>query len=291
MTGRGRAPLRLYTHNCTHHTMSAQNKALPKLTTLPDDPFELGGQTFRSRLLLGTSKYPSPAILEQAFAQSGAEIATVSIRRMNLNEQQQTFLSADWLKGKQLLPNTAGCYTAKDAVYTAQLAREALGTNWIKVEVTGDDFTLLPDPIELLKACEELVNDGFIVLPYTNDDPVLAQRLEGVGCAAVMPLAAPIGSGLGIRNPHNLELIVEMTGVPVIVDAGIGTASDAALAMELGCDGILLNTAVAEAEAPVRMARAFGLGILAGREARLAGRIPTVKHGRASSPLDGVPRS
>lgn len=250
------------------------------------DFFELGGRRFNSRLLLGTSQYPSPELMLQALETSGTEIVTVSIRRLNLHSPQHTFLSHPDFARFQLLPNTSGCYTAKEAVLTAELAREALGTPWIKVEVIADDRTLLPEPIELLKACETLVNSGFIVLPYTNDDPVMAARLEGVGCAAVMPLAAPIGTGLGIRNPHNLQLIRDAVKVPVIVDAGIGTASDAALAMELGADAVLLNTAVALAQDPVAMALAMRKGVEAGRLARLAGRIPRSYYAQASSPKE-----
>lgn len=260
-------------------------------TTEHADHLVLGGRHFNSRLLLGTSRYPSPATLLAALRAAEAQIITVSVRRINLQQTENTFLGDAELKRFTLLPNTAGCYTARDAVFTAQLAREALQTNWIKVEVIGDEYTLLPDPIELLSACEQLVKDGFTVLPYCTDDPILCRRLQDLGCAAVMPLAAPIGSGLGIRNPHNLELIRRAVQVPVIVDAGIGTASDAALALELGCDAILLNTAVAEAIDPVRMARAMKHAIWAGREAYLAGRIPKIKHAQASSPTQGMVNS
>jgi thiazole synthase len=217
-----------------------------------------------------------------------AEIITVSIRRMNLSAREDTFLGHPLFQTKQLLPNTAGCYTAKDAILTAQLARDALDTNWIKVEVIGSDYTLLPDAIELVSACKTLIAEGFTVLPYCPDDPILCKRLEDMGCAAVMPLAAPIGSGLGIRNPHNLQLIAQAVSVPVIVDAGIGTASDAAMAMELGCEAILLNTAVAEAKNPVQMATAMRLATEAGLTARRAGRIPKITHrAQASSPTEG----
>jgi len=256
---------------------------------MTEDLLTLGGRTFRSRLLLGTSRYPSPQLLLEALHAAQSEIITVSIRRMNIRQWDQTFLAHEQLQQYQLLPNTAGCYTAADAVYTAELAREALETNWIKVEVIGDERTLLPDAVELLSACETLVKAGFVVLPYCPDDPILCRRLADIGCAAVMPLAAPIGSGLGIRNPHNLELIRAAVQVPVIVDAGIGTASDAALALELGCDAILLNTAVAEALDPVRMARAMRLATEAGRDAYLAGRIPKIRMGaQASSPTEGL---
>lgn len=252
-----------------------------------DDPLRLGGEVFASRLLLGTSRYPNPALLLQAIEACGAEIVTVSIRRMNLLQKEQTFLSA-LPPTLRLLPNTAGCYTAADALLTAELAREALGTHWIKVEVIGDERTLLPDSVELLRAAETLVREGFTVLPYCTDDPIICRRLEDLGCAAVMPLAAPIGSGLGIRTPHNLELIRTAVQVPVIVDAGIGTASDAALALELGCDAVLLNTAVAEAMDPVGMALAMGHAVRAGRLAYRAGRIPKLRYGQASSPSEGT---
>jgi len=252
------------------------------------DVLKIGGKEFHSRLLLGTSRYPSPRVLAKALKASGTEIITVSIRRINLNQQEQTFLGMEELKQYQLLPNTAGCFTAKEAVLTAQLAREALGTDWIKVEVIGDERTLMPDSVELLKACEELVREGFTVLPYTSDDVVVCRRLADMGCAAIMPLASPIGSGQGIRNPHALEMIREMIpNLPLIVDAGIGTASDAALAMELGYDGILMNTAVAEAMNPEGMALAMKLAVEAGRLAWESGRIPKIKYAQASSPEQG----
>ena len=256
-----------------------------------EDGFELAGVRLRSRILLGTSRYPSPQHLLAAAQASETEVLTVSIRRINLTHQRDTILGL-LPEGKyRLLPNTAGCFTAKDAIFTAELARELLGTHWVKVEVIGDERTLLPDPIELLIACEALVRSGFVVLPYCSDDPILCKRLADLGCAAVMPLAAPIGSGLGIRNPHNLELIRASVQLPVIVDAGIGTASDATLAMELGCDAILLNTAVAEAHDPISMALAMKYGIWAGRAARRAGRIPMIRSGaQASSPLFDLPR-
>lgn len=253
-----------------------------------NDPLEIAGQTFNSRLMIGTAQYPSPEIMFRAIEESGAEIVTVSIRRMNMADLGNTFLSHDFLKKYQLLPNTSGCYTAREAILTAELAREALGTDWIKVEVIGDEKTLLPDPVELLKACEVLVEKGFKVLPYSNDDPILCKRLANLGCAAVMPLASPIGTGLGIRNPHNLMLIREAVDLPLIVDAGIGTASDAAIAMELGYDGILLNTAIAGAKDPVLMASAMKHGLIAGRSAYKAGRIPKSFAAKASSPLDGL---
>jgi thiazole synthase len=255
------------------------------------DPFELGGLTLHSRILLGTSRYPSPAVMLRAAEAAETQVLTVAIRRVNLQQAGNTFLGLLPEGRFHLLPNTAGCFTAKDAIFTAELAREALKTNWIKVEVIGDERTLLPDPIELLAACDVLVKAGFVVLPYCSDDPILCRRLADIGCAAVMPLAAPIGSGLGIRNPHNLELIRAIVSIPVIVDAGIGTASDATLAMELGCDAILLNTAVAEAADPVRMALGMKYAVWAGRAAYGAGRIAKIYSGaQASSSFDGIPQ-
>jgi thiazole synthase len=243
---------------------------------------------FGSRLLLGTSGYPSPAVLRAAVAVSGTELATVSIRRLNLREPTEGFV-LDQLQGvRQLLPNTAGCETAADAVWVAQLARQLLGTNWVKVEVTADEATLWPNPWQTLEACETLVKEGFVVLPYCNPDPVVCRRLADVGCAAVMPLAAPIGSGLGLRDVHTLELIrAAVPELPLIIDAGIGTASDAALALELGFDAVLVNTAIAKAQDPVRMARAFKAAVEAGREAWAAGRIPKTPLAQASSPTLG----
>ena len=239
-----------------------------------DTPLIIAGIKLRSRLFLGTANYPSPQVLVKALEKTEVEVITVALKRINLQQTQNTFLQFLDLTRYRLLPNTAGCYSAKEVVFLAELAREALQTNWIKVEVIADERTLLPEPIELLKACEILVEKGFVVLPYTNDDPILARRLAELGCAAVMPLAAPIGSGLGIRNPHNIQLIRELVNVPVIIDAGIGTASDACLAMELGADAVLINTAVAEAKDPVKMAQAFSWAIKSGRAAYLAGRIP-----------------
>lgn len=248
-----------------------------------EDPLVIAGVPFSSRLITGTGGAPSLQVLEEALLASGTELTTVAMRRVTPGTQGSVWdvLSRN---GIRPLPNTAGCFTAVEAVRTARLGREALQTDWVKLEVVADEHTLLPDPVELLDAAETLVDDGFTVLPYTNDDPVLARRLERLGCAAVMPLAAPIGSGLGIRNPHNLELIVEQAGVPVIVDAGIGTASDAALAMELGCDAVLLATAVTRAQDPVLMARAMRDAVRAGRGARRAGRIPVRRYALASSP-------
>lgn len=251
------------------------------------DTLQIGGKSFASRLMVGTSQYPNPELMFRSIRESGSQIVTVSIRRLDLSDPDSNFLSHEFMQQFQLLPNTSGCFTAREAVLTAELAREALGTDWIKVEVIADEKTLLPDTHELLKACEILVNKGFIVLPYTNDDPVIARRLAEIGCAAVMPLAAPIGSGLGIRNPHNLQLIREAVDLPLIVDAGIGTASDATIAMELGYDGILLNTAIASAKDPIRMARAFKHAVIGGREAFLAGRIPRSYYANASSPSEG----
>jgi thiazole synthase len=248
-----------------------------------DDPFVLAGETFTSRLIMGTGGVPSLDVLEAALEASGTEITTVAMRRVD-PAAHGSILDVLARRGVRVLPNTAGCYTAADAVLTARLGREALGTNWVKLEVIADEHTLLPDPIELLNAAETLVSEGFLVLPYTNDDPVLARRLEQVGCVAVMPLGSPIGSGLGIRNPHNIELIVERAGVPVVLDAGIGTASDAALAMELGCDAVLLASAVTRAQRPAQMADAMRKAVEAGRLARLAGRIPVRRYARASSP-------
>ena len=251
-----------------------------------DDPLVIGDRTFTSRLVMGTGGAPNLAVLEDALLASGTELTTVAMRRVD-PRAGGSVLDVLQRHGIGVLPNTAGCFTAGEAVLTARLAREALGTSWLKLEVVADERTLLPDPIELLTAAERLVDDGFTVLPYTNDDPVLARRLEQVGCAAVMPLGSPIGSGLGIRNPHNIRLIVEAAGVPVVLDAGVGTASDAAFAMELGCDAVLLASAVTRAEHPVRMARAMRAAVEAGRLARRAGRIPRRDHSLASSPLSG----
>ena len=248
----------------------------------------IAGRAFRSRLIMGTGGFRNLETMAAAIAESRAELATLALRRVDPGARGSI---VDVLEdaGCVLLPNTAGCYTARDAVTTAQLAREAFETSWVKLEVIGDDRTLLPDPTELLEAAETLVADGFTVLPYTNDDPILARRLEDVGCAAVMPLGSPIGSGMGIRNPYNLRLIVEQARVPVILDAGIGTASDAALAMEAGCDGVLLASAVARAEDPVRMARAMRLAVESGRLAYESGRIPRRLYAEASTPSEGVP--
>lgn len=252
-----------------------------------DDPLVIAGRTLGSRLLFGTGGMASLDALHRALAASGSDIATVALRRV---DPQARGSLLDVLAGLDVsvLPNTAGCSTATEAVLTARLAREAFQTDWVKLEVIGDDQTLLPDPIELVAAAEVLVEDGFTVLAYTTDDPVVARRLEAVGCAAVMPLGSPIGSGLGIRNPHNIALVVEQAGVPVILDAGIGTASDACLAMELGCDGVLVASAITRAQRPERMAAAMRGAVVAGRDAWAAGRIPRRFHASASSPTDGL---
>jgi thiazole synthase len=248
---------------------------------------EIAGRTFRSRLVLGTGGFRNLGVMAEAARESGAELATVAMRRVDPTARG-SILEVIEGAGLEVLPNTAGCYTARDAVTTARLAREALGTDWVKLEVIGDDHTLLPDPAELLDAAETLVADGFTVLPYTNDDPILARRLEDAGCAAVMPLGSPIGSGMGINNLYNLRLIVEQARVPVILDAGIGTASDAVIAMEMGCDAVLLASAISRAEDPVGMARAMRLAVEAGRLAREAGRIPRRLYAQASSPDEGI---
>jgi len=251
------------------------------------DRWSLAGREFESRLLLGTARYPSRQLMLDAIRASAAEIVTVALRRVDVNGGVENLYEVLRERGLRLLPNTAGCYTARDAVLTAKLAREALATDWIKLEVIADEETLLPDVVQLLDAARQLVDDGFVVLPYTNDDPVTAAKLEDLGCAAVMPLGAPIGSGLGIRNPHNIELIRQRARVPVIVDAGVGTASDVALAFEIGCDAVLLNTAIARARKPVQMAQAIRHAALAGRAAFGAGRIPRKFYADASSPLEG----
>jgi thiazole synthase len=250
--------------------------------------FELGGRTWGSRLIVGSGGFRSLEELERALEASRAEIFTVALRRVDPLAQGSVLDVAARL-GLFALPNTAGCYTARDAVRTARLAREAFETDWVKLEVIGDDRTLFPDAVELVEAAETLVEEGFTVLPYTNDDPILARRLEDAGCAAVMPLGSPIGSGMGIRNPYNVQIIIEQSKVPVILDAGIGTASDAARAMELGCDGVLLASAVARAEDPARMAEAMRKAVEAGYEARRAGRIARKLHAEASTPDEGLP--
>src|SRR5918996_768201 len=251
------------------------------------DPLSIAGRELGSRLLLGTGGFRSLDAISAAIEASGTELVTVALRRVDPAAQGSLVDVLD-TAGVQLLPNTAGCYTARDAVLTAKLAREAFGTEWVKLEVIGDDRTLLPDAPALLEAAEELVDAGFVVLPYTNEDPILARRLEDVGCAAVMPLGSPIGSGMGLLNTYNLRLIVERAGVPVILDAGVGTASDAALAMELGFDAVLCASAVARAHEPVAMAHAIRAAVEAGRLARGAGRIPRRLHAQASTPDEGL---
>ena len=250
------------------------------------DPFTLAGKSWRSRLIVGTGKYKDEEETRRALAASGAEIVTVALRRIELKPGQPSLLDA--LKGYAILPNTAGCYTADEALRTARLARELCETDLVKLEVIGDKRTLFPDAEATLEAARVLVKEGFVVLPYTNDDPVMAKKLEDAGCAAVMPLAAPIGSGLGIRNPYNLRIILETVKIPVIVDAGVGTASDAAVALELGCHAVLMNTGIAGAKEPVLMAEAMRLGVEAGRQAYLAGRIGKKLHAAASSPEHGL---
>jgi thiazole synthase len=256
---------------------------------MSSDPFVIAGRTFASRLIVGTGKYTSHAVMAQAHAASGADMVTVAVRRVNLNDRSGQSLM-DFIDRDRMfiLPNTAACYTADEAVRTARLGREAGLSNWVKLEVIGDEKTLFPDSVALLEATKTLVKEGFVVLPYTIDDPVLCRKLEDAGAAAVMPLAAPIGSGLGIQNPNNIAIIKEFARVPVIVDAGVGTASDAAIAMELGADGVLMNTAIAGAADPVAMANAMRLAVQAGRLAYGAGRIEKKRYATASSPLTGV---
>jgi thiazole synthase len=254
-----------------------------------EDFFELAGRRYRSRLIVGTGKYKDFDETKRAIEISGAEIVTVAVRRVNITDPQKENL-LDYLDPKKytILPNTAGCYNAEDAVRTCRLAREAGVGKLVKLEVIGDDRTLFPDLPATLEAAKTLVKEGFVVLPYITDDPITAKKLEEIGCAAVMPLAAPIGSGLGIRNPYNIRIILEQAKVPVIVDAGVGTASDAAVAMELGCAGVLMNTAIASAKNPILMAEAMRQAVEAGRKAYLAGRIPRKLYATASSPLDGL---
>lgn len=259
------------------------------LTSTEAEPLVVAGRCFRSRLILGTGKYPDHEVMAAALAASGTEMVTVALRRVDLDELGKGSLIDRIDPDKYLLlPNTAGCYTAEEAVRTARLARELGGWDWIKLEVIGDQKTLFPDNVELLRATETLVAEDFTVLPYTNDDPVVCKKLEALGAAAVMPLGAPIGSGMGVRNPANLRIIVEQATVPVIVDAGVGTASDAAIAMELGADGVLMNTGIAGAADPVRMARAMKLAVEAGWLAAHAGRIPRKLYATASSPVEGL---
>jgi thiazole synthase len=264
----------------------------PTLALAPEeaaDPFVIAGEVFGSRLLLGTGGLPSHDVLEDVVRASGTQLVTVALRRMEASTSGTLMQVLDRCDVR-LLPNTAGCHTAHEAVLTARLAREAFETSWVKLEVIGDDDTLLPDPVELLDAAEQLVADGFTVLAYTSDDPIMGRRLADAGCAAVMPLGSPIGSGLGIRNPHNIALLRDLVPVPVVLDAGIGTASDAALAMELGCDAVLLASAVTRAQAPERMALAMRHAVEAGRLAHGAGRIPPRWHAQASTPMHGRAR-
>jgi thiazole synthase len=255
-----------------------------------DQSWVLAGRSLISRLIVGTGGVQSLEVLRRVLDASATEVSTVAMRRIGPAEKG-SLLGTLQHAGVHVLPNTAGCHTASEALLTARLGREALGTDWVKLEVVADDHTLLPDPVELLEAARLLAGDGFLVLPYTNDDPVLAQRLEQAGCAAVMPLGAPIGSGLGIRNPHNIAMIVERAAVPVILDAGIGTASDAAFAMELGCAGVLVASAITRAADPARMAYAMRLAVAAGHAARSAGRISRRWHAQASSPATGLPEA
>jgi thiazole synthase len=273
---------------------TAHNGAAPA-----EDTLKIAGRTLRSRLLLGTGGFPSLELMSAAIAASGSELVTVALRRIGParpvdpgpahSQHRGSLIDVLAATGVELLPNTAGCYTARDAVLTARLAREAFATDWVKLEVIGDEDTLLPDAAELLRAAEELVDDGFVVLPYTTDDPILARRLVDIGCAAVMPLGSPIGSGMGIRNPYNISLIREAVDVPVVLDAGIGTASDAALAMELGADAVMVASAVSRAQDPVAMAAAMRAAVQAGRLARTAGRIPRRTYATASTPNEGLP--
>lgn len=256
-------------------------------TTTPDDPLVIAGTRIGSRLVLGTGGAPNLDRLEDALVASGTALTTVALRRVRAGGEVSVWALLERL-GIRALPNTAGCFTAREAVLTAELGREACGTSWVKLEVLADDVTLLPEPFGLVEAADLLVREGFTVLPYTGDDPVVARRLEDVGCAAVMPLGSPIGSGLGILDPRSIEAIAERAQVPVILDAGIGTASDAALAMELGCSGVLVASAVTRAADPARMARAMALAVEAGRAARLAGRIPRREQALASSPTTGL---
>lgn len=256
---------------------------------MTDDYLEIAGKRFRSRLMTGTGKHRSPEDLLACIEASGTEIITVAIRRLNLdNPNEKTVLDyVDWSK-YQILPNTAGCRTADEAVFTAHLARELTGSNWVKLEVIPDPKYLLPDPVGTLEAAERLIRDGFVVLPYIHADPVLARRLEEIGCATVMPLGSPIGSGRGVHTFEEIQIIIENAHVPVVVDAGLGVPSDAAMVMEIGADAVLVNTAIAQAQNPALMAEAFKLGVEAGRKAYLAGRIPKKAYASASSPLEGI---
>jgi thiazole synthase len=273
-------------------TANVKPDTAPNVRPQAEGGLVIAGRTFRSRLLLGTGGFSSLELLSQAIEASASEMVTVALRRIGVGgDLNRRGSLIDVLKAAevQLLPNTAGCHTARDAVMTARLAREAFETDWIKLEVIGDEDTLLPDAPELLRAAEELVDEGFVVLPYTTDDPVLARRLADLGCAAVMPLGSPIGSGMGIRNPYNISLIREAVDVPVVLDAGVGTASDATLAMELGCDAVMAASAIARAQEPVAMALAMRRAVEAGRLAHGAGRIPRRRYATASTPEQGLP--
>jgi thiazole synthase len=256
---------------------------------MKDTDFVIAGRTFSSRLIIGTGKYSSHSIMARAHEASGADMVTVAVRRVNISDRSRESL-LDYIDTSRMfiLPNTAGCYTADEAIRTARLGREAGLSNWVKLEVIGDERTLFPDNEALIEATQVLVREGFVVLPYTNDDPIACRKLEDAGAAAVMPLGAPIGSGLGIQNPNNIRIIREFARVPVIVDAGVGTASDAAIAMELGADGVLMNTAIAGAEDPVAMATAMKHAVIAGRLAYRSGRIPRKMYASASSPVEGM---
>ena len=269
--------------------LAANGARLPAQGAEPaaPDPLRIAGRELRSRLVMGTGGFASLQLLAEAVTAAGSDLATVALRRIDPRAQGSLIDVLD-AAGVQLLPNTAGCHTARDAVITARLCREAYDTEWVKLEVIGDEHTLLPDAPELLRAAEQLVDEGFVVLPYTTDDPVLARRLADVGCAAVMPLGSPIGSGMGIRNPYNIALLREAVDVPVVLDAGIGTASDAALAMELGCDAVMVASAIARAQDPVAMAAAMRAAVQAGRLARSAGRIPRRSYATASTPDEGL---
>jgi thiazole synthase len=277
-------------HSSAHASAAVgprSSEVLPDPVSAPaGDTLTIAGRTLHSRLLLGTGGFPSLSLLAEAIRASRSELVTVALRRVDPTAQG-SLMDVLEQEGVELLPNTAGCFTARDAVLTAKLAREAFSTDWVKLEVIGDEDTLLPDAPELLKAAEQLVDDGFTVLPYTTDDPVLARRLADVGCAAVMPLGAPIGSGMGIRNPYNISLIREAVRVPVVLDAGVGTASDATLAMELGCDAVMVASAVSRAQDPVAMAAAMRHAVEAGRLAYGAGRIPRRTYATPSSPHEG----
>jgi thiazole synthase len=259
------------------------------VSIVTSDALSIAGKTFQSRLIIGTGKYPSNAVMAKAHEASGADMVTVAVRRVNISDRSKESL-LDYIDTSKmfLLPNTAGCYTADEAVRTARLGREAGLSHWVKLEVIGDEKTLFPDNEQLVEATRVLVKEGFVVLPYTTDDPVVCRKLQDAGAAAVMPLGAPIGSGLGIQNPNNIRIIREFSRVPVIVDAGVGTASDATFAMELGADAVLMNTAIAGAQDPVAMADAMKLAVRAGRLAYLAGRIPKKMYASASSPIEGL---